>query len=323
MVRTLRQAGGAEPLPAPPRLVRAEHLTFGAGGPAVPRDQAVRRAVSGYLADMLRPHGMAFDEARLLAGNQNSYAYLASQCLARMCGRDEPDLVVLAHAAADCEPNRSLGAYLSTLFRGEPLCFGVCDQGDLSPFTALSLLRGLGTSGGYQRALVLVLDQSTRPHPPLSGTPGTTGSVQPDHVVGLLFDTGPALAGRSLAGVWQRSGVTPGTLRQALAEVAAGMPATEPSAGTVTVVAGEHIDAPDLEPLLGDSGRWPLAGGRLCRTPPGPACVAPWAVLAGWPGGAAHSLLVVGYDRPQAALSVALFDPVTGGSAAGEGRTAC
>jgi hypothetical protein len=282
------------------------------------RDQAVRDTIFGYLADMLRPHGVPFEAARFLAGNQNSYAFLASQCLTAMREETEPDLVVLAHATADCESSRSLSGYLSTLFRGEPLCFAISDQGELSPFTALQVLGGFGTTS--RRALVMVLDQSTLAYA-RSTDPGASpadaspaGDAPTDHVLGLLFVTGP------LAAVWHRPELTPDMLTPALAEIADALP--DPAAGEVasgmTVVAAEHLPTAALAPLLREAG-----GGRrrLCRTPPGPGCVTPWAGLAGLADSAedraddsaADRVLVVGYDRSLARLSVALFDPVTTG----------
>jgi hypothetical protein len=307
----LTHGAGAGPVSAPPRLARAEYLSFGAEGRTVLRDQVVRDAIFGYLADMLRPHGVPFDEACFLAGNQNSYAFLAGQCLTAMREEAEPDLIVLAHATADCESSRSLSGYLTTLFRGEPLCFAISDQGELSPFTALHVLRGFGTSGTSRRALVLVLDQSTLPYVRVPD-PGAGGT---DHVLGLLFVTGPGPAGRPLAAVWHRPQVTPDKLGQALAEVAAALPAADPQASEVTVVAGEHIAAADLAPLL-RAVRLRAGVHWLHRTPPGPACVAPWAAVAGLPDSTTGRVLVIGYDRSLAALSVALFDPVTPGSAA-------
>lgn len=299
----LTHGAGAEPLSAPPRLARARHLSFGAHGRTVLPGQVVRDTILGYLADMLRPHGVPFDEARFLAGNQNSYAFLAGQCLTAMREETEPDLIVLAHATADCEPSRSLTGYLTTLFAREPLCFAISDQGELSPFTALQVIRGYGTSGTTRRALVLVLDQSTLPYARVPDPGGGT-----DDVLGLLFVTGPGPAGRPLVAVWHRPGVTPDKLGQALAEIAAALPVPDPGAGEVTVVAGEHIATADLAPMLREA--------RLHRTPRGPACVAPWAAMAGLPDAATGRVLVVGYDRSLAALSVALFDPATSGSAA-------
>jgi hypothetical protein len=301
----LTHGAGAEPTSTPPRLAWAKYLSFGAEGRTVLRDQVVREAIFGYLADMLRPHGVPFDEASFLAGNQNSYAFLAGQCLAAMREEAEPDLIVLAHATADCESSRSLSGYLTTLFRGEPLCFAISDQGGLSPFTAMQVLRGFGISGACRRAVVLILDQSTLPYARGPG-PAAGGT---DHVLGLLFVTGPGPAGRPLAAVWHRTEVTPDKLGQALAEVAAGLPAADADASEITVVADERMTAADLAPLLKEL-RLRAGGRRLHRVPPGPACVTPWAAVAGLPDSTAGRLLVIGYDRSLAGLSVALFNPV-------------
>ncbi len=279
----------------PPRLARAEYLRFGAEGRTVLGDQAISEAIFGYLSDMLRPHGLPFDQARFTAGNQNSYAFLAGQCLSAL-REDEPDLIVLAHATADCESSRSLSGYLSTLFRGEPLCFAISDQGALSPFTALHVVRGYGPA--TRRALVIVLDQSTLPY--ARGSHAGPGGT--DHALGLLFVTGPGPPGRPLAAVWHRTEVAPDQLGPVLAEVAVALP------GEVTVVAGEHIPAVELAPLL--AGPW-AGTRRLRRAPPGPACVTPWAELASLGESTTNRVLVVGYDRSLASLSVALFDPLT------------
>jgi hypothetical protein len=156
-------------------------------------------------------------------------------------------------------------------------------------------------------------------------------------VLGLLFVTGPGPAGRPLAAVWQRSGVTPGRLGQALAQIADELPAADPRTGEVTVIAGGHISAADLPPRLRESRkRWrdsPGSGGPG-QAPSVPACVAPWAALADLPSsvtdegsagaGSAQEVsmgsrvLVIGYDRSLAGLGVALFDPVTSGPVAGD-----
>ncbi len=321
--------GEAELLSAPPRLAQAKHLTFGADGRSVLRDEALSGAIFGYLEDMLRPYGVPFDEARFVTGNQNSFAFLSERCVSAMRGTREPDLIVLAHATADCEPNRSVSGYLSTLFRGEPLCFAISDHGELSPFTALRVMRGFGVQGACRRSLVLILDQSTRPYPhgtePDRGSGGGT-----DHVLGLLFVSGPGPAGRPLAAVWQRSGVTPDRLAQTLAEVVHELSIADLRSGDVTVIAEGHIRAADLPPLLRESReRWrDSRGGRqLGQAPSVPGCVAPWAALAslssvrpeeGSPdsGSAGGPVLVIGYDRSLAGLGVALFDPVTPGPVA-------
>lgn len=309
--------GGAELLSAPPRLVQAKHLTFGAGGRSVLRDEVLSGAIFGYLADMLRPYGVPFDEARFVAGNQNSFAFLGGQCLSAMRGTPNPDLIVLAHATPDCEPNRSVSGYLSSFFRGEPLCFAVSDQGELSPFTALRLMRGYGAPGAYRRSLVLILDQSTLPYArgpePDRGSGGGT-----DHVLGLAFVTGPGPAGRPLAAVWQRPGVTPDGLGQALAEATDELSVADQRIGQVTVVTDGQIRAADLPPLLRES----RGSRQLGQAPSVPACVAPWAALAGLlsattdRGSPDGRVLVIGYDRSLAGLGVALFDPVASGSVA-------
>ena len=293
------------------RLAQADISRFGAEGRTVLRDQAVKDTIFGYLADMLRPHGVPFDEARFLAGHQNSYAFLASQCLAAMRTEAEPDLVVLAHATADCESSRSLSGYLSTLFRGEPLCFAISDQGDLSPFTALQVLRGYGATS--RRALVMILDQSTLAYA-RAPDPGP-GASETDHVLGCSSSPGPV----RLDGRWPPYGTGRRSRRTTLARPSPrSRRPSRPRRRSRGRARSRWSPGSTSRPRswLRCYGKPGKAGGGPCRTPPGPGCVAPWAGgggggLGGLGDSTAGRVLVIGYDQSLALLSAALFDPVT------------
>jgi hypothetical protein len=307
-VITPARSGQQLPLAAP-RLVWARHLVVGQEGRSVVRDEDFRRTMVRYLADMLSPYGVPFSFARFESGNQNAYAFLAERFLAGLPASLAPDLVVIAHATADCEPGRSLAGYVTTLLPAPPLCFAVSDQDELSPFSSLNAIRALAATG-WQRALVLVMDQSTLPY--VTRPVPTLGADPADHAVGLLFSMDSGRTGRPLVALWQRRGVPPHGIRQALAEAAVTLPACAP-ATLVTVLAGCHIGAGDLPPELWGPG---AEGGPLVPAPAAPSCAAAWAGLAGLAGlpASAHSgrVIVTEYAPALGGLAVAVFDPVPG-----------
>ncbi len=289
-----------------PHLTWARHLSFGARGRQIATDQGFRRAMLRYLADMLEPFGIAYLEECFESGNQNCYAYLAEQLLGclpepgspQRCG---PGLVVIAHATADCEPGRSLSGYLTTLLPEEPLCFAISDQRDLAPFSALEVVRGFMSAGWPTGALVLVLDQSTLPYT------GRTERAYPpaDHAVGLMFGADPAAASRPLAAIRQRSGIVPGQLAAALAELLADLPPPELPPDQVSVIAGTGLLArcePEQLARL-------AAAGQVRAARAGAPCVGPWTLLAGAGASGTGRVLVIEYDPELAAAGLVAFDP--------------
>jgi hypothetical protein len=285
-----------------PRLEWARHLVVGSEGRSVIRDEDFRRMMVRYLADVLSPYDVPFSFAHFESGNQNCYALLAQRFLAALPAPCAPDLVVIAHATADCEPGRSLSGYVTTLLPVPPLCFAVSDQDELSPFSSLNAMRAL-TATGWQRALVLIMDQSTLPY--VTRPAPTLGADLADHAVGLLFSMDSRRPGRKLAALWQRRGVPPRGIRQALAEAAATLPAFSRTA-PVTVLVGCHICADDLPPRLWGPG---ADGGPLVPAPQAPSCVAAWAGLAGLPTRAQPGRVIVTEYAPRlGGLGVAVFD---------------
>jgi hypothetical protein len=276
-----------------PSLLTINHLTLGpADGPHVteypPRPAALR-----YLADMVTPYGVPYSQQLFLDGNHNSYAYLGERLLAE--AGITPELLLVAHAAADCEPGRSLSGHLSTVCPGDPLVFAVSDQGDLSPFAALRILRQYVAAGWRRDALLLILDQSTLPYPGCR----PPGHERTDHAIGLTF--GPSsgdTAGMALRTVAQRFDVSPADLTGALADIVAGLPATD---GPVTVIANPAV--------FGQSELPPALAGQLRVAESGPRCVPPWATLATLVAeGVTGRIVLVEYDESLTGLAVAVFD---------------
>ncbi len=277
-----------------PRLAGVSHLTFGpADGPHVfeypPRPDVLR-----YLADMVTPYGVTYSEQRFMAGNHNSYAYLGERLLAELGA--SPDLLLIAHATADCEPCRWPSGHLSAVCADEPLVFAISDQGELSPFSALRILRGYTTAGWRRDAVLLILDQSTVPY--LDSRPPK--DERTDHAIGLAFGPGTddGAAGPSLTVVAQRYDVTPAGVTPVLAEIAAGLPATD---GPVTVIT--------TDALLRHAELPTALRGRLRVAEHGPRCIPPWATLATLiTEGVTGRIALIEYDESLAGLAVAVFD---------------
>ena len=179
----------------------------------------------------------------------------------------------------------------------------ISDQDELSPFSSLNAIRAMAAAG-WQRALVLVMDQSTLPY--VTRPVPTLGADPADHAVGLVFSMDSRRPGRPLAALWQRRDVPPSGIRQAVAEAAATLPAVS-RATPVTVLAGCHIGADDLPPQLWGPGS---DGGPLVPAPTGASCVAAWAGLAGLPASAQSGrVIVTEYAPALGGLGVAVFDP--------------
>jgi hypothetical protein len=171
------------------RLVAAARRQF-AGSAAFLDDPGHREFVGEYLADMVRPHGLALDAA--LSGH--SYGEMAEALLRETVAAGGPavDLLVVAYANHDVYPGRALATHLSRRCPGTPLSFAVCDQGPASAFTALQILHASRPS----RALLLVLEQSELPYPCDAALPARHRGVA------LLFAGGePAIRVRQYADV--------------------------------------------------------------------------------------------------------------------------
>jgi hypothetical protein len=274
-----------------PSLLTINHLTLGPADGRHVTEYPPRPAAMRYLADMVTPYGGPYSEQHFLDGNHNSYAYLGERLLAEagLC----PELLLVAHSTADCEPGRSLSGHLSTMCPGDPLVFAVSDQGDLGPFSALRILRQYVAAGWRRDALLLILDQSTLPYP--GARPA--GHERTDHAIGLAFGPG-ADGGAALTSVAQRFDVSPAAVTGALAEIADGLPET---AAPVTVIATDavlrHAELP------------PALAGQLRVAQGGPRCVPPWATLATLVAdGVTGRIVLVEYDESLAGLAVAVFD---------------
>ena len=242
------------------RLIRAVRREF--HGPAAFLDDPDHRAfATEYLADMVRPHGLALDAE--LSGQ--SYGEMAEALLREAVGADEPvGTLVVAFANHDVYPGRALATYLSHLCPGTPTAFAVCDQGSAAAFTALRLLGAADPVSAAKPALLIVVEQTQLPYRSEAAAParsqgvallwapdGPGGAVRqrpgvtPAELPGLVPDDAARLVlGGALAAAWPD--------RPAHAEVAS---ADQPMTGVWWRLAEPDVTGPvtvaDYEPTLG------------------------------------------------------------------------
>jgi hypothetical protein len=242
------------------RLIRAVRREF--HGPAAFLDDPGHRAfATEYLADMVRPHGLALDAE--LSGQ--SYGEMAEALLHEAVGADEPvGTLVVAFAHHDVYPGRALATYLSHLCPGRPAAFAVCDQGSAAAFTALRLLGAADPAPDPAPALLIVVEQSQLPYRSEAAAParsrgvamlwarhGPGGAVRqragvaPAELPGLIpQDAERLVLGEALASAWPD--------RPAHAEIA---PAGQPMTGVWWSLAEPDATGPvtvaDYEPALG------------------------------------------------------------------------
>ncbi|WP_117209515.1 2-hydroxy-acid oxidase [Allorhizocola rhizosphaerae] len=143
-------------------LIRVRRRLFGTPAQLPP---AHRAALGVFITDLVRPYGLALREQEV--HNGHSYGEMAAELIAETVGAHEPvDLLVLAFAIPDLWPGRATATYLSHVCPGEPLAFAVCDQGTAAAFTGLRLAREYLRGDGFERALVLIVEQAVLPYEP-------------------------------------------------------------------------------------------------------------------------------------------------------------
>jgi hypothetical protein len=255
---------------------------------AAASDSARDPALRAYLADMLRPYGLALSEEGLTAGQ--SYGEMAGALLTgEMAAEDPVDLLVFAFAVPDVAPWRATASYLSHLCPGQPFAFAVCDQGVTAPFTALRLIREYAGTGGCRRALLVVAEQAAMPYQ--QAWPAATPARHA--VVALLCDQAAHSGTPRLAQVRLHASVT----RSQACRLLAGATADLRDGAGLTAVVGTGLADEALAAGL---------PGKVVIAPPGqPATGVWWEVAAGLPGWAAG-------DADRARVLLADYDPGLG-----------
>lgn len=127
-----------------------------------PRDRFVR-----YYNDLFDLEGIARPALdAYLNGNQYSYCELGDAVLSE-ASKDldlsKLDCFVVAYWGHEFDPDGSFGAYFSTQYNIQSRMFDVCDQGVLSPITAIALIQAYANAGVIKNAALLCFDQNSIP----------------------------------------------------------------------------------------------------------------------------------------------------------------
>jgi hypothetical protein len=240
------------------RLTRVVGRRF-AGGSQLAKDPDLRV----YLGDLVRPYGLPLREDLLDEGAGHAYAEMAEELIGAAVGPHEPvDLLVLAFAVPDVQPGRCTALHLGHVCPGDPLAFGVCDQGVAAAFTALRIAREYARSSDLRRALVLIVDQAVLHYPPMTepGDPltlaeGPSGvallcdGIGADRDTDRAADRATASATAEIAQIREHAAVAPESVRGLLAEEVAALLADRPGG---ILVLGDGISPADAQDCAAD-----------------------------------------------------------------------
>lgn len=266
----------------PLRFVRAEQRTFRGGTPYVGDG-----LLEDYLSDMTRLYGGTFSRELFASGHRNAFTTMAATVLDELAPSTGPlDLIVIAHVTPDADPRRSTACYLTETAPGDALAFAISDQGVLAPFTALRVLGDYAGGGGAERALLLVMDQSTLPYP---ASPAEQMAPAEDVIVGFLLESQRPAGGIA---VRPHCDADPQDLAALIAAESSRHQAP------VTLIAGRGLD---LERDL------PLGVDEVIVAAAGRPCTGVWSAfadnLARW-SVTGRQVLVADYDQDQRDLSL-------------------
>jgi hypothetical protein len=234
-----------------------------------------------FASDLARPYGFPLAEAQFAAGAGQAYAEMGEAVVDALVPPERPvDLLVEVFASPDVQPGRAASVHLSTYCPGRPFAFALSEQGTAGAFSALALTGSYLGGPGFDRALVLVLEQSALHWEP------PAGAAVPDRhtAVGLLWEPGGDVAVSLLPA---RGGVGGREAAGYVAEALAALPCADPLLL--------------LGPSLAGVGDLPAA--ETVRARAGSPCTGLWTALA-------HHLPRVRADRRTVLL--ADWDPRLG-----------
>jgi len=148
------------------RIIAATRRVF-EGPSALALNPGHQADLSLYVADMVRPYGLAPRHDIDDAGRGYSYGEMAEELIRDLVPAQTPvDVVVLVFSIPDVRPGRATAVYLSHVCPGNPLAFALCDQGRAGGFAGLHLLREYARTGGCRRGLLVIAEQSTMHYEP-------------------------------------------------------------------------------------------------------------------------------------------------------------
>ncbi|MFF4399824.1 hypothetical protein [Streptomyces sp. NPDC001480] len=286
-------AGAAGQAPAGvPRVVRAARYAPTGPGAGYRPDAELE----AFFRDLGAPYGARFAAERYAAEPRRTsveLAYGALDALGPLSGQDAPQLAVVAYATPDIDHAELVASCVKRRLPGEPLAFGVSDQGVLGPFSALRVAVEYARRCGFHRLLLLTLDQRTQP---FDVPREEQDEVRADVAVALLLHWGGGAG--------------------AVAGMAHGQPSPrlfDDWDRAVATVTGTG--------LTGDGPRLPAHTGPRAVAEPGQPCTGPWAALTDTAGPAGR-VVVADYDRARDQLALCTLDLGERGADDDSGRAA-
>ena len=128
----------------------------------IPRKRFIR-----YYADLYAlEHGDEITPISYMAGSQYTYAELGKEVLSQ-CQKDSVfdnlDLMVVCYWSHEFDPDDFCGAYFCDLYNIYGKSFDICDQGLLSPITALCIIKSYFEFSYIKNALLVCFDQTAIP----------------------------------------------------------------------------------------------------------------------------------------------------------------
>jgi 4-hydroxymandelate oxidase len=204
------------------RITAAGRRTF-SGSSALALNPSHQTDLSVYLADMVRPFGLAVREDIDDAGRGYSYGEMAEALITDLVPPQSPvDVLVLVFAVPDVRPGRATAVYLSHVCPGNPLAFALCDQGRAGAFAGLRLLREYVRTGGCRRGLLVIVEQST-----LHYQPPVPVALPTRHAAVALMCEADAATGALVSAVRQLPDVAPESVDGRLARELAALGAAD------------------------------------------------------------------------------------------------
>lgn len=134
-----------------------------------------------YFTDLTTGHQVGYRPELVVRARGNSFISLTRELLAGHLNDAEPiDLAIVAHDTPDFDPRLSAPVNLAATLPGGPLVFAVSGQGSLAGFLALRVAAGYVRRQGFQRLLILLVEQR--------GMPYATIRPTADAAVGLVLE---------------------------------------------------------------------------------------------------------------------------------------
>jgi hypothetical protein len=116
-----------------------------------------------YLDDLAALYELAGSTGSATAISR-TYGEMAARVLNGYRDAPEPiDLIILTYANSEILPSREAGLALADAFPSVRMVYAISDQGMLAPFTALKLIAGHFRERDFERAAIVVLEQSYIP----------------------------------------------------------------------------------------------------------------------------------------------------------------